>query len=223
MRRPIYTTVVVLFLLFSSIFFQSTSANWEMFRSDPSQSGNIKPYDSALMPKQNWTSFISDGGIYSSPAVANGVIYIGAGDGNLYALNASSGARIWNLTLLTGDVASTPAVIEDTVYICTFEAVYALNASTGTKIWSSPISAYDSSPAVVNGIVFLGSSDGNVYALNASNGLRVWNYTTGSFSSKTPVVANGVVYISGGQVYGGIYALDASTGAKIWNHTTWHG
>ena len=32
----------------------------------------------------------------SSPAVANGVVYVGSSDGNLYALNASTGARLWN-------------------------------------------------------------------------------------------------------------------------------
>jgi eukaryotic-like serine/threonine-protein kinase len=221
MRSAIYVTVIVLmFVILSSITLPSTNASWEMFRSDPTQDSNIMPYDPELMPKQNWTSFISPSGIYSSPAVSYGIIYIGTGDGNIYALNASSGEKIWNLTLRTGAIRSSPAVTQGAVYICTSEAVYALNAFTGTKIWSSPVSAYASSPAVVNELVYLGSSDGNVYALNASNGFRVWNYTTGSLRGETTVVANGVVYVGGGRIYRGIYALNASTGEKIWNHTT---
>jgi eukaryotic-like serine/threonine-protein kinase len=43
--------------------------------------------------------------------------------------------------------------------------VYALNAKTGAKLWSyatgSPV---NSSPAVANGVVYVGSEDGNVYA-----------------------------------------------------------
>ena len=53
-----------------------------------------------------------------------------------------------------------------------------------------------SSPAVVNGVVYVGSFDNNVYALNASTGAKLWSYTTGGamyFSS--PAVANGVVYV----------------------------
>ncbi len=33
--------------------------------------------------------------VYSSPAVANGVVYIGGDDNNVYALNASTGAVLW--------------------------------------------------------------------------------------------------------------------------------
>ena len=49
--------------------------------------------------------------------------------------------------------------------------VYALNAANGAKIWSYTTGNTDSSsPAVVNGVVFVGSYNGNVYALNATTG-----------------------------------------------------
>lgn len=46
--------------------------------------------------------------------------------------------------------------------------VYALNASTGALLWLYPTgSTIDiSSPAVANGIVYVGSGDGNVYAFS---------------------------------------------------------
>ena len=37
----------------------------------------------------------------------------------------------------------------------------------------------DSSPAVADGRVYVGSDDGRVYCLDASTGAQVWNYTTG--------------------------------------------
>ena len=37
----------------------------------------------------------------------------------------------------------------------------------------------DSSPAVVNGVVYVGSNDHKVYALKASTGTKIWSYTTG--------------------------------------------
>jgi outer membrane protein assembly factor BamB len=52
-----------------------------------------------------------------------------------------------------------------------------------------------SSPAVANGVVYVGSDDDNVYALNASTGALVWKYTTGNFVFSSPAVANGVVYV----------------------------
>ena len=58
--------------------------------------------------------------------------------------------------------------------------MYALNASTGAKLWSY-LTGSDvvSSPAVANGVVYVGSSDDNVYALNARTGAKLWSYTTG--------------------------------------------
>ena len=32
---------------------------------------------------------------------------------------------------------------------------------------------------MANGVVYVGSDDGNVYALNASTGAKLWSYATG--------------------------------------------
>ena len=58
-----------------------------------------------------------------------------------------------------------------------------------------PAASVYSSPAVVGGVVYVGSDDGNVYALNAANGAKLWNYTTGSEVYSSPAVVDGVVYI----------------------------
>ena len=52
-----------------------------------------------------------------------------------------------------------------------------------------------SSPAVANGVVYVGSADHNVYALNAGTGAKLWSYTAGGVSDSSPAVANGVVYV----------------------------
>ena len=44
----------------------------------------------------------------------------------------------------------------------------------------------DSSPAVANGVVYVGSDDGNVYALNAATGAELWSYTTEALSFPRP-------------------------------------
>ena len=72
-----------------------------------------------------------------------------------------------------------------------------MNATNGVKLWNYTTGSYVvSSPAVVNGVVYIGSDDGNVYALNATNGAKLWNYTTGiSMLYSSPAVVDGVVYI----------------------------
>jgi outer membrane protein assembly factor BamB len=91
--------------------------------------------------------------------------------------------------------------------------------ATNQTLWSYTTGgAVESSPAVVNGMVFVGSDDYNVYALNASTGAKIWNYTTGNIVSSSPAVANNEVYIGGWAQ--NVYALNGSTGAKIWNYST---
>jgi outer membrane protein assembly factor BamB len=58
---------------------------------------------------------------------------------------------------------------------------------------------------VANGVVYVGSDNGNVYALNASTGSKLWSYTTGRspYSTSSPAVVNGAVYVGSwdGKVY----------------------
>jgi outer membrane protein assembly factor BamB len=42
--------------------------------------------------------------------------------------------------------------------------LYALDAETGAKLWSYPVQVFASSPAVANGVVYIGSEDGELYA-----------------------------------------------------------
>jgi outer membrane protein assembly factor BamB len=152
--------------------------------------------------------------VFTSPAVAKGVVYFGATDNNVYAVDAKTGTMIWQNT--TGNrVNGTPTIANGTVYVGSADNnVYALNAATGALIWKYTTGGeVDYSPAVANGIVYAGSADQKIYALDASTGALIWNYATGSpYCSAS--VAGGRVYVGSDQVY----ALDAKTGRLIWNY-----
>jgi outer membrane protein assembly factor BamB len=55
------------------------------------------------------------------------------------------------------------------------------------------VTGVESSPAVVDGVVYVGSNNGNVYALNASIGALLWSYITRGFVAGSPALSNGVV------------------------------
>ena len=67
----------------------------------------------------------------SDPAVADGVVYFGAADGNMYALNAATGSQLWDFS--TGSpIESSPAVADGRVYIGSdndYEYAFALPGS----------------------------------------------------------------------------------------------
>jgi hypothetical protein len=143
--------------------------------------------------------------VNSSPAVVNGVVYVGSSDHNVYALNASTGALLWSFA--TGSyVESSPAVANGVVYIGSFDGnVYALNASTGAKLWSYSTGVEEfSSPAVANGVVYISSVNGTLYALNASTGAKLWSFATGGGVQSSPAVVNGTLYVGS---TAGMYAI----------------
>jgi len=90
---------------------------------------------------------------------------------------------------------------------------------TNNTLWSYPTGAdVSSSPAIVDGRVFVGSWDSKVYALNATNGNLIWSYTTGSAVASSPAVVDGRVYI--GSYDRKVYALNATNGTLVWSYTT---
>ncbi|HYK37119.1 PQQ-binding-like beta-propeller repeat protein [Alloacidobacterium sp.] len=215
----------------------SSPADWTEFHRDNMQRWN--PYETVLGVnnvgnlKLKWKNPIGadtgGSGFSSSPAVVNGVIYFGSTDGTVYALSASTGAKLWGAIIGT-PVRSSPAVANGVVYIASAGAmlvspyVYALNANTGAVLWFySTAQNVVSSPVVVNGVVYIASgefdiSSGTVYALNASTGALLWSFSRPKAVESSPAVANGVVYFSDED--GQVYALNANAGTLLWSYYT---
>jgi parallel beta-helix repeat protein len=90
--------------------------------------------------------------------------------------------------------------------------------NTNQTRWTFMIGGCVYSAAVVDGRVYVGSSDKNVYCLDALTGKQIWNQITGDIVNSCPAVADGRVYV--GSYDGKIYCLFASTGEYAWNYTT---
>lgn len=83
---------------------------------------------------------------------------------------------------------------------------------------------------VVDGVVYVGSTDSAVYALRANDGSLLWRFNTagpvGGPVASPPVVVDGIVYVNAnvdqglGYVTGYVYALRASDGTLLWRYTT---
>lgn len=75
-----------------------------------------------------------------------------------------------------------------------------------------------SSPAVVDGRVYIGCNDYNVYCFDVETGEKIWNFTTGGRVFSSPAIVDGNIYV--GSDDNNLYCLNASDGEKIWNFTT---
>ncbi len=143
---------------------------------------------------------------------------MGCYDGWVYCVNISTGMPVW-ISKAGGAILSSPAVVDDRVYIGSGKQdVFCFNASNGKPIWIFPTSSpVDSSPAVSDGVVYVACDDFFVYALNASSGKEIWHHHTGS-NLNTPCLYNGCIYI--GSYDGYFVCLNASTGDEIWKAQT---
>jgi len=209
-----------------------------MFRGNLEHTGE---YDAAGVTKLKgikW-KFHTGGRVISSPAIANGVVFVGSTDSNLYAIDAASGSLKWKVE--TGSwVNSSPAVAGGVVYFESYDSnFYAVDAGTGQVKWKyqtggekryagkhlhhlepaaesmpDPWDFYLSSPSVWNGVVYFGSGDGAIYALDANNGALKWKFQTGDVVHSSPAIADGTLYIGSWDTY--LYALDAVNGKEKW-------
>jgi outer membrane protein assembly factor BamB len=87
------------------------------------------------------------------------------------------------------------------------------------RVWRFQTGAeVKSSPAIVGGRVFIGSSDANVYALDLRTGGKIWSFKTNKAVEAPPTVVDGAVYV--GSTDGWLYALDANEGGVKWKCRT---
>lgn len=201
----------------------TSGADWPQFHSSSERVG-VNSYEGAINTTSaasmtlKW-SFDAHDDVWSSPAVADGVVYAGSDKDKLYAIDAETGKKVWSYKT-DGNVRSSPAVVGGVVYVGSDDdKVYALDAATGEKIWSYTTGGdiRQSSPLVSGGMVYVGSLDHSMYALDADTGSKVWSY-------KTTAPIRGSAAVSGTTLYFGsdnsvLYAVDANTGALTWSTT----
>jgi eukaryotic-like serine/threonine-protein kinase len=225
-------------LAMASMLASAVVAAQPMFRGDPSHSGAYPADGPRQFHRVKWR-FQTGDRIVSSPVYADGVIYFGSDDGNVYAVAATDGHQLWKRGT-GGPVPSTPAVASQTVYVGSYDGkFYALDARTGVPRWkfategerrfeakglhgmqpktqtiADPFDAYLSSPVAGDGAVYFGSGDGNLYALDATSGRLKWKVHTGDVVHASPAYADGVLYVGSWDSY--FYAIDAETGAEKW-------
>jgi len=105
----------------------------------------------------------------SQPAVVGHTLYVGWGDGKIYALDARTGETLWvsdAAASARSSVSTGPAVAEGKVIFGDDRgSLYALDAGTGRQLWSVPLGEHataqiSSSPLVFEGNVYVGVANG---------------------------------------------------------------
>jgi len=193
--------------------------------------GQLLAYD--LSGNLLWT-FNATAPIYGSPAIGNGLLYFGtvktpneAVTGNyIYALNASTGALVWENYLTLGSMWSPPIYYNGVVYAQaalkegTAGGFYAFDALTGATVWSVAMPSGNWSvpvfdPAGANLYMATGNPcvssppkpwntpttdgcSGSLFDLNPATGATIWSYHFPDYSGDDDAPATPVYAVVNG-------------------------
>lgn len=124
---------------------------------------------------------------------------------------------IWSYHTGSSGGGETPVISDNRVFGGSCRGIYCLDADTGDLIWDFVTGNVDSSPAVYEGKVFVGSEGNKTFCLSADTGKLIWSYDM-SGGKSTPAVYEGKVFAGSNDK--NIYCLSAGTGELIWKYKT---
>ncbi len=191
-----------------------------------------RPEPAGRVVSPEWT-FDAGSPLWAGASFADGVVYAGAVDGRVHALDAATGRERWAFRS-GGPVRVRPTVDGKVVYFQADDGfLYALSVASGEERWrvrvvstavvrlpfDDPKSRFDrfgSDVSVAGGRLFVGTHEGRVLCLDPANGSTVWEFATKDAVLAAPAVAGDRVFA--GSFDGNLYALDARTGRLLWTH-----
>lgn len=170
----------------------------------------------------------------SAGVIANGTLYLGSLRGQLLAINAQTGSRLWSATLeqpaqgggfgcaptrRSVAVYGTPAVSGEMVYVAGYDGrlrVYreGVEQRRYPARESEAVGSVVGGPLLARGNVYFGTSNGEIIALDAETLVEKWQFATGEKVWTTPAILSDTIYVT--SMDDKLYALDADTGVKKW-------
>ena len=215
---------------------------WPMYGYDPARTHDAIQFKLRPPFRKIWTLRLGNI-IEFPPVVGYGLVFVNQFRGRFFAVDAATGKRQWRKHFHNCAAAS-PAIGKDIVYQAYMQP-YPCNRyprsqkgfivailfrskqrgilfHRGKILWRFKAGAVESSPLLVNGVLYFGSWDHHLYALDVSRRARPrlrGRVDLGAEVNSSPAYANGMVYV--GTDGGNVYALDAGTGRVRWRSSAY--
>lgn len=162
--------------------------------------------DAAKSVKPLWV-FRCEDEIRGSAAYENGMMFVGAYDNNLYAIDATSGEFRWKFPT-EGGIATKPAVYQENIIVGSGDGkLYSISTKSGKLAWTHPVELpIRCSPKVADGLVIFGADDGYLYGLNLLSNHLGFKIETGGAIRSSPFINSESIYF--GNELGEFYCVD---------------
>ncbi len=154
-------------------------------------------------------------GVWGKPLLVDDMLYFSSLDHFLYAVDANTGEQKWKLDIL-GAATATPLYANGKLYIGSF-ARQVFEISTDGKILNQKptVDWVWGTPAIDNGILYVGDLGGTLYAFNTANNLEpVWQQKVAASAIRaTPLIAGDVIIVGARDQK--LYWLNRSNGTSV--------
>ena len=140
--------------------------------------------------------------VASTPAVADGKMYVGTMGESLMCLDTTTMATLWRVQVPgVKQYFASPALTKDLMIVgCRDRKVVALDRASGDLRWKFQARGkVDSSPVVAGDVVYFGSDDGRLYALRAADGTELWKHVCTDKVIASPAIAAGRLVVADGE------------------------
>ncbi len=130
--------------------------------------GHVLCYSLEGKPLWDFDKVKDEAMVYSTPAVADGIVVAGARDRQVHAMALADGKPLWTFTT-RGDVDSSPLISDGRVYFGSKDKkLYVLDLKTGKSLWEYTASrAITAPPTIGAGVLIFGDTKGAVYCFEA--------------------------------------------------------
>ncbi|MXR50476.1 PQQ-binding-like beta-propeller repeat protein [Halovenus sp. WSH3] len=195
---------------------QSTAEEWPTFGYDRTHTGH-NPNGTGVTenPGGSWQYLDAEEAYRASVAVSDGVVYAANRDGNLYAVDATTGELVDGWPVGLGAPSEAPPTVADgTVYVGNESGtVRAIDTDTAELQWRFDTErAVRGAPVVYDGTVYATSTDGSVYAIDAEAGSELWTFDTGEQTTDDVEIRGGPAVVTDG----GVTVYAANTGGLVY-------
>ncbi|HEY0372647.1 MAG TPA: PQQ-binding-like beta-propeller repeat protein [Thermoanaerobaculia bacterium] len=213
--RPMYGEALV---TADAVYF--VCDNGFLFKLDRASGKEIWRYDlgDALVPRVVAHQTVFDWDYLAPrPALADGMLYVGSGDGSLHAIDAATARRVWRFET-KGKVRSEALVDGTRVYIGSLDnGVYAIDRKTGAQVWRQETRApVTSSPSLIDGKIISGNRGPGLVALNPADGAIVWRALFWGSWVESSAVAFGDRFYIGSSDLRRVSCYDPKDGRLVW-------
>jgi outer membrane protein assembly factor BamB len=169
-----------------------------------------------------WKYDVSAGSGSCGPSVADSLLFIGNFQGDIRIVRLTDGQEKSSRGFGSA-IFGTPVIDHDTMYVVTSRdavTVIAYILTTGKPKWQMKIGDVETSPLLMNGLLYITTYDGRLLCMDKSTGSVRWTFNVPKEQSRSRIIRSSPAGDGSKVVFGcddgKVYALNAETGSLLW-------